>query len=327
MQRGTNDYASVIETLSHSEIPSVRYKLHLNVLGEDPCSPASQELQQAIRRCPQASALLSERSMQGTIPRDPYEKWRGAHWVLTQLAELAYPAGDASLLPLRKQVLAWIFSDEIRIRQTQLIDGRYRRHASQQGNLLYYLIKLGLEDPQLEQVATDLLQYQWPDGGWNCDKNPSAHNSSFTHSAIALRGLIYYQQSHPDSQVGAAIQRGAELLLDRKLLWRRTTGELIKAEFAKLTYPDYHFYTYLLGLKVLSEAGLINDPRCQPALNLLEEAYIPGQGWRIEKKNYHINPKNKHRCSLVNWSKYKLGKANEFLTVDALSVLHQSGRL
>lgn len=327
MRKPGNDYRPVIEALSNSEIPSVRFKLHLNVLGENPASPELQELSQAIRSAPQASALLAERNPQGIIPRDPYEKWRGAHWVLTMLAEIAYPPGDATLISLREQVLAWIFSDDIRIRQTQLINGRYRRHASQQGNLLYYLIKLGLDDPRLEQVAFDLLEYQWPDGGWNCDKNPEARNSSFTHSAIALRGLIYYHQKHPNPQIAEAIQRGTDLFLERKLLWRRTTGELIKSDFARLTYPDYHFYTHLLGLKVMLEAGLIHDPRCQPALNFLEEGCIPSQGWKIEKKNYHTNPKNKHRCSQVNWSKYKYGQANEFLTVDVLYVLLKSGRL
>jgi hypothetical protein len=327
MREPGNDYRPVIEALSNSEIPSTRFKLRLNVLGEDPASPELQELSQAIRSAPQASALLAERNPQGIIASDPYEKWRGAHWVLTMLAEIAYPPGDATLIPLREQALAWIFSDEIRIRQTQLINGRYRRHASQQGNLLYYLIKLGLDDPRLEQVAFDLLEYQWPDGGWNCDKNPDARNSSFTHSAIALRGLIYYHQEHAHPQIAEAIQRSTELFLRRKLLWRHSTGELIKADFARLTYPDYHFYTHLLGLKVMLEAGSIHDPRCQPALNFLEESYIPAQGWKIEKKNYHTNPQNRHRCSLVNWSRYKHGRANEFLTVDVLHVLQKSGRL
>jgi len=32
------------------------------------------------------------------------------------------------------------------------------------------------------------------------------------------------------------------------------------------------FYTRLLGLKVMLGAGLIHDPRCQPALDFVEEA-------------------------------------------------------
>ena len=40
-----------------------------------------------------------------------YATWRGAHWTLAALAEIGYPAGDESLLPMRAQVLdCWLGS-------------------------------------------------------------------------------------------------------------------------------------------------------------------------------------------------------------------------
>ena len=67
----------------------------------------------------------------------------------------------------------------------------------------------------------------------------------------------------------------------------------------------------LIGLKVMDAAGKINDPRCQEALDLLENKYIPGQGWRIEQK-YEQYDLSRHRYSLVRWNEEKSGRANDF---------------
>lgn len=188
-------------------------------------------------------------------------------------------------------------------------------------------MKLGLADERLERVVADLLKYQWPDGGWNCDKNPAAQNSSFTHSSIALRGLVHYGRTQRIPEVESAIQSAKELLLQRKLYIRRSTGEIIKDAFVQLTYPDYHFYTYLYGLKVMMEGGFLGDERCQNSLDLLESKYLEGQGFALEKKYYHNRPSNTRRYSAVRWMDYKIGGANAFLTAEALVILRQAGRL
>lgn len=72
----------VIARLLASEEPSIRYKVRVNVLGEDPHSAAIGKLRDEIRRSPRVAALLSERNDKGVIPYHPYSKWCGAHWVL-----------------------------------------------------------------------------------------------------------------------------------------------------------------------------------------------------------------------------------------------------
>jgi hypothetical protein len=72
---------------------------------------ARADLIDEIRSSPRVLRLLSDRGDDGCIPFHPYAKWRGAHWVLALMAELGYPPGDRSLIPLREQVLEWLFSD------------------------------------------------------------------------------------------------------------------------------------------------------------------------------------------------------------------------
>ena len=76
------------------------------------------------------------------------------------LAEIGYPAADESLMPMREQVLdCWLgsafymeFESKSAVPKHRsaegvpLIQGRYRRCGSQQGNALYSITRLGLAD-------------------------------------------------------------------------------------------------------------------------------------------------------------------------------------
>lgn len=96
--------ASVIQALLQSEEPSIRYRVVVDILGHHREDAQRQMLRQEIRRSPRVRTPLSERDPTGHIPHHPYSKWVGAHWVLASLADLSYPAGDESLMPLRELV-------------------------------------------------------------------------------------------------------------------------------------------------------------------------------------------------------------------------------
>jgi hypothetical protein len=83
-------------------------------------------------------------------------------------------------------------------RGVPVIRGRARRCASQQGNALYAAVVLGLLDERGRRLARLLLRWQWPDGGWNCDRRPEAATSSFWESLIPLRGLAAYARATGD---------------------------------------------------------------------------------------------------------------------------------
>jgi hypothetical protein len=61
-----------------------------------------------------------------------------------------------------------------------------------EGNAVWSLTVLGLVDERTEELVDRLLRTQWPDGGWNCDGNPKALNSSFMESLLPLRALALH---------------------------------------------------------------------------------------------------------------------------------------
>jgi hypothetical protein len=317
---------TVTDRLLASSEPSVRYRVLLGVLGADLHSSEVRRLREKIRSSARVQRLLSERDRDGTIPFHPYAKWYGAHWVLSSLADLGYPPGDSGLVPLRQQVYAWLFgrSHEKRV---QAIDGRVRRCASQEGNALYYLLALGLADARTDELARRLCQWQWPDGGWNCDKNPEAINSSFMESLIPLRGLSWHTKITGDVRSGEAARRTAEVFLKRRLFKRQADGSTIHEDFVRLHYPCYWHYDILFGLEVMAEAGYLADGRCQDALDRLESKRLSEGGFPAEKKYYQASGKPKTGRSLVDWGGTSKTAMNEWVTVRALHVLKESGRL
>ena len=70
------------DSLLHSEEPSIRWKVMVQVLGEDPHSAKIRALQEDIRRSPRAKALLTGREHRFVREAKVYSKYRGAHWTL-----------------------------------------------------------------------------------------------------------------------------------------------------------------------------------------------------------------------------------------------------
>lgn len=70
------------------------------------------------------------------------------------------------------------------------------------------------------------LEHQLDDGGWNCEWAEGATKSSFHSTLNSLIGLLDYEQrTGADPHLSASRKRAEEYLLERKLMFRLSTGE------------------------------------------------------------------------------------------------------
>ncbi len=322
--------------------PSLRWKTRVHVLGEERSAKAVRALEEEVRKSPRVRTLLSRRAHLGRpgTAHSVYYKWQGLHWVLASLADLGYPEADQTLGPMRDRLLEfWLnpnyfreydattAAQAYRLRGVPRMEGRYRRCASQQGNALYTLTTLGLADARADGLVERLLHWQWPDGGWNCDRHPEADTSSFMETLLPMVGLAAYGRAHRSPAVARAVERASEVFLRRRLFRRVSDGGVIGPDFVALHYPLYWHYDILGALKAMARIGRIRDPRCAEALDLLEAKRL-ADGWPAERRYYKVSPRAmKTNCDWVDWGGTSSVRANEWVTADALAVLRAAGRI
>jgi len=319
--------------LAASDDVVVAYQARVGVLGVPESDPSVSAVHAAIADSPRARALLSGRAADGTIRLNPYAKFQGPHWTLVCLALIDYPPGDRGLLPLKYQVDDYL-SGRAHLRPPRSVlypdqPERVRRCASQEGNAIWTALCLGLEDERTAEFVDRLIALQWPDGGWNCDKRPEARSSSFQETAIPARALHAFGSRFGHAGALRAADRAAELLLSRRLLWRRRDGAPIRPDWGapvdRIQFP-IRFYDVLYALEVMRDLGRLDDPRCADALALLESKRLPDGGYPLEERVGVTRPVVASRATFADWGPAGATRSNPLVTVAALGVLRAAGR-
>jgi hypothetical protein len=261
-----------------------------------------------------------------------YMKWQGPHWTLVGLATIGYRAGDDSLGSLMASVERWLFSGRHNSPPaTTELPGqpdRIRRCASQEGNAIWSAVMLGLETDRTIELVDRLVRYQWPDGGWNCDRRPEARTSSFQETAIPARGLWAFGRRHDYEPALRAADRAAELLLSRRLLWRRSDGALVQPDWGgafDLIHFPIQFYDVLFALQVMAELGRIRDPRCGDALALLASKRLPDGSFPLEYRNAIPSDCVRSRGTFADWGPGGRTRGNPLVSRLADEVIRAAG--
>lgn len=141
-------------------------------------------------------------------------------------------------------------------------------------------------------LAAWFVEHRLPDGGWNCaaedveqsrdGKTPDTR-SSFHSTLNAVEGLLAYERSTGDESVREARRGGEEYLLERRLMVRASTGEVVGDFVGHLVYPHRHRYNALRALDHLRTVGLVDgtppDSRAADAVEVVRSARQPDGTW------------------------------------------------
>jgi hypothetical protein len=304
-----------LDMLLESDEPGIAFQARRDLLDEpDPPEAA------AVLEGPLVRGLLAGQQADGSFGVNVYAKWGGAHWRLVSLVELGVPVGEPRCVAAAGTVLDWLTGKGHRA-GIKVIEGLTRRCGSQEGNALAVCCLLGLaDDPRVRLLAESLVEWQWPDGGWNCDKKATGYRSSFHESLPPMWGLHEYWAATGEDEARAAARRTAELFLEHRLFRALSTGEPIHPTFVQLRYPPFWHYNALQALVVLARMGLADDPRAADGLELLEQRRRPGGGWQTSGRWWKPPGAAGGNVEVVDWA----STANELLTLNALRVLRAS---
>jgi hypothetical protein len=141
-------------------------------------------------------------------------------------------------------------------------------------------------------IVKRLLGEQMADGGWNCEQENGSTRGSFHTTINVLEGLLEHERvTGGSAEVTAARERGQEYLLERGMLRRLSSGELIDKAYTLFSFPTGWHYDALRGLDYLRTAGVTPDAHVAEAIELVRSKRDAEGRWPLE---------NPHESELVN---------------------------
>ena len=164
-----------------------------------------------------------------------------------------------------------------------------------------------------ERLVDRLLSEQLADGGWNCEAERGSVRSSFHTTICVLEGLLAYEHAFGSSStVTDARQRAERYLLERRLLRRLSSGEMIDPLWTRFSFPTLWHYDVLRALDYLRAAGIPPDPRVTEAIGIVVARRQDDGRWPLDVQ---------HRDTLYPELAGDVGKPNRWVTLRARRVL------
>lgn len=281
--RALDEGGEVVQWLLGSD-PSIRWQVMRDLIGAPPDEVASERAR--VAREGAGARLLALQGADG--------QWGGAAWnrgwdstmhVLMLLRDMGLdPASDEA------RRAAGLVHERVTWRGDPAFDGKPFFEGEVEPCINGQVGAVGAYFGQdVGGLIDRLLAEQLPDGGWNCDAADGATRSSFNTTICVLEALLEHERSSGGApEVTRARLRGQEYLLARRLLRRRSTGELIErdrkggARWTSFAYPTWWHYDVLRGLDYLREAAVAPDERMAEAIALVESKRDGAGRWPLD---------------------------------------------
>lgn len=147
--------------------------------------------------------------------------------------------------------------------------------------MLVSLLTYGQRDAKiLDEMVTYLLTTQQKDGGWNCaiTYRPSEKSSINTTISVleAYRDYEKYGYEKHLNEIKKQVKQGQTYILDRRLMYRLTTGEVMISYFTDFHFPVRWKYDVLRALYYFASVNHPLVPELQEGLDLLKKKFNRG---------------------------------------------------
>jgi len=164
-----------------------------------------------------------------------------------------------------------------------------------------------------DRLVDRVLGEQLADGGWNCEAERGSTRASFHTTICVLEGLLAFEHAFgAAAAVTGARKRAQEYLLERRLLRRKSTGDIIRPAWTRFSFPPLWHYDVLRALDYLRSAGDPPDARVEEAIAMVLRRRQGDGRWLLDVR---------HRDTIPEESAGAEGVPNRWITLRALRVL------
>jgi len=140
---------------------------------------------------------------------------------------------------------------------------------------------LGADVSSLPQWFVD---HQMDEGGWNCEWVEGSTRASVYSTLSSIDGILWYEKATGGTpELTAARKKAQEYLLERRILYKVTTGEPVRPGVDLLAYPQRSKYNVLHAVNYFRDASLYDgvepDPRLAEAVEVIRRQRQPDGTW------------------------------------------------
>ena len=271
----------IIDWLLEGDV-SIQYQVHRDLLSVE-----REDLKERIYTEGWGAQFLSRRRPDGHWGMKFYQpKWTSSHYTLLDLRNLCIAPDCREIEESLEKI----------IRTEKGRDGGVRPIGSVQasdvcinGMFLNYASYFKTAPEQLESVVDFILTQTMPDGGFNCMSNRSGAVHSSLHTTLSvLEGITEYEQNgyqYRLDELRVALRSSMEFILVHQLFLSDRTGEIIKKDFLRISYPGRWKYDILRAMDYFQHARLDWDERMKPALQVLLKKRNKDFTWNVQAKH------------------------------------------
>jgi len=273
------EYMEIIEWLLHDSDPSIIYQVKRDLLKQ-PCEEL-EDIQHQIIQNGWGKELLNKRRNDGHWGNGCYNpKWTCTHYVLYELLQLEIPRNQKECKESAKVLLSNPYGKDGGINYAKTVE---YSDVCINGMILTIAAYFGIKSEQMDSIIEYLLKVQMNDGGWNCEYIHNAKHSSLHTTISVLEGLETYLINHYTyrrNEIETVIEQSIDFILRHYLFRSETTGEIIKDEFLKYTFPIRWKYDILRCLDLFRKYDIQYDERMEEAFEIIERTCNKNGRWK-----------------------------------------------
>lgn len=274
---------SVINWLLDGDV-SIQYQTRRDLLGESPSSRRMRSLRARIATDGWGARFLACRNPEGHWGRAFYQpKWTSSNYTLCDLKALSLAPNHAQVRESIHKIALEEKGPDGGINSSGTITSS---DVCINGMFLEYACYFGEPQESLVSAVDFVLSQRMGDGGFNCRLNRSGARHSSMHTTIlTLEGIQEYLRngySYRSDELSTAAEASREFLLRHRLFKSDRTGEVIRDEFLRLSFPPRWKYNILRALDHFRAAGAPWDERMRDALDVVLQKRRADGRWPLQ---------------------------------------------
>ena len=298
--------------------PAIRWQVLRNLVGAS--AGAVERERRRVARDGWGARLLARQDPEGTWAGGKSSdgglyspKWTSTTYTMLLLRDFGLPSASKQARKACKLLLDGGLQRDGGINYGVWARWTRRSETCVTGMVLSILCYFEYDDSRLETVAGHLLEQQMADGGWNCRRADGATHSSVHTTISVLEGLRLYELycGREPKALRVAQVRGREFLLTHRLFRSHRTGEIMKAEFTRFSFPPRWHYDILRALDYFRGVDAAYDSRLNDAIEIVRGGRRGDGRWLLQ---------NRYRGKTY-FEMERVGGASRWNTLRALRVL------